>query len=376
MNISISREQLLPALISTSSVVEKRQTLPILSNLLMKQSNGQLSITGSNLEVEVNKTINGLGTDEVEVTLAANKLVEICRALPAGSMLNIKIDQGKAILTSGKSRFTLKSLPSNEFPELQAMDYQERFTLPVTALKSILEMTSFSMAAQDVRYYLNGILLEVESNRVVAVATDGHRLSKSEALLDDSQTPDKHQIIIPRKAIQEIMRLLTALSETGGEGESVRLELNSKHLKLSAGDTVITSTLINGQFPEYESILAADLDKSIQIERQHFVEALTRIAVLTNDRLHGVRLNFRDNVLKISTNNPEQEEAEDEIECVYEGEEITTSFNVNYIIEALKVINSENVLINIKDNDSVCLLDKPGYTLSAWLVMTMRLYLN
>ena len=373
MNISISREQLLPALISTSSVVEKRQTLPILSNLLIKQKNGLLSITGSNLEVEVNKKISGVGTDEVEVTLAASKLVEICRALPSGSTINIKIQQGKAILTSGKSRFTLKSLPYNEFPDLQAMDYQERFTLPVTALKSILELTSFSMAAQDVRYYLNGILLEVENNRVVAVATDGHRLSKSEAVLDDNQTPDKHQIIIPRKAIQEIMRLLTSLSESGGEGESVRLELNNKHLKLSAGDTIITSTLINGQFPEYESILAADLDKSIQVDRQQFVEALTRIAVLTNDRLHGVRLNFRDNLLKISTNNPEQEEAEDEISCVYEGEEITTSFNVNYIIEALKVINSDNVIINIKDKDSVCLLEKPGDPLSAWLVMPMRL---
>jgi len=373
MNIKIKREQLLPALISTSSVVEKRQTLPILSNLLLKQKEGILSITGSNLEVEVNKTLSGLGSDEIEITLAANKLVEICRALPVGSSININIEPGKAILTSGKSRFTLKSLPANEFPELQAIDYQERFTLPVQAFKGILELTSFSMAAQDVRYYLNGILLEVEKNRLVAVATDGHRLSKSEALLDKNQTPDKHQIIIPRKAIQEIMRLLNTLSESGAEAETVKLELNTKHLKLSASDTVITSTLINGQFPEYESILSADLDKSIQIDRQQFLESLTRISVLTNDRLHGVRLNFCDNVLKVSTNNPEQEEAEDELPCIYEGEDITTSFNVNYIIEALKVINSEQVIINIKDKDSVCLLEKPNDELSAWLVMPMRL---
>ncbi len=375
MNINIKREQLLPALISTSSVVEKRQTLPILSNLLLKQKEGVLSITGSNLEVEVNRTLSDLGggSDEFEITLAANKLVEICRALPVGSSINIKIETGKAILTSGKSRFTLKSLPANEYPELKAMDYQERFTLPVLAFKGILELTSFSMAAQDVRYYLNGILLEVENNRLVAVATDGHRLSKSEALLDNNQTPDKHQIIIPRKAIQEIMRLLNTLSESGAETETVKLELNTKHLKLSASDTVITSTLINGQFPEYESILSADLDKSIQIDRQQFLESLTRISVLTNDRLHGVRLKFFDNVLKVSTNNPEQEEAEDELPCVYEGEDITTSFNVNYIIEALKVINSEQVIVNIKDKDSVCLLEKPNDELSAWLVMPMRL---
>jgi len=374
MNIKIKREQLLPALISTSSVVEKRQTLPILSNLLLKLKNGVLSITGSNLEVEVNKSLSGVSADDVEITLAANKLVEICRALPPGSDITIKVDPGKAIVTSAKSRFTLKSLPANEFPELKAMEYQERFTLPVDAFKRILELTAFSMAAQDVRYYLNGILLEVENNRLVAVATDGHRLSKSEALLDNNQTPDKHQIIIPRKAIQEIMRLLNSLSETGGgETESVKLELNNKHLKLSASDTIITATLINGQFPEYESILSADLDKSIQINRQQFLESLSRISVLTNDRLHGVRLNFNDNVLKVSTNNPEQEEAEDELPCAYEGEEITTSFNVNYIIEALKVIDSENVILNIKDKDSVCLIEKPGDELSAWLIMPMRL---
>jgi DNA polymerase-3 subunit beta len=375
MNIKIKREQLLPALISTSSVVEKRQTLPILSNLHLKQKEGVLSITGSNLEVEVNKTLSGVSSDEIEITLAANKLVDICRALPPGSNINIKIEPGKAILTSAKSRFTLKTLPANEFPLLQAVEYKERFTLPVREFKEILELTSFSMAAQDVRYYLNGILLEVDNDRLVAVATDGHRLSKSEARLDNNQTPDKHQIIIPRKAIQEIMRLLNSVaeSESGAKPETVKLELNNKHLKLSASDTIITSTLINGQFPEYESILSADLDKSIQIDRQQFLESLTRISVLTNDRLHGVRLHFKENVLKISTNNPEQEEAEDELPCVYDGEEITTSFNVNYIIEALKVTNSEHMIINIKDKDSVCLLQKPGDELSSWLVMPMRL---
>ncbi len=373
MNIKINREQLLPALLSTTSVVEKRQTLPILSNLLIKQTDSILSITGSNLEVEVNKKISGLSPNNIELTIAANKLVEITRALPANSDVNIKVDQDKAILTAAKSRFTLKTLPANEFPVLQDIDYQERFSLPTKAFKRILELTAFSMAAQDVRYYLNGILLEVNKDRLIAVATDGHRLSKSEVVLENNQAPDKHQIIIPRKAIQEIMRLLSGLVEDDQSQETIKLELNNKHLKISAADTVITSTLINGQFPEYESILSADLDKSIQINRQQFLEALTRIAVLTNDRLHGVRLNFNDNLLKVSTNNPEQEEAEDELACEYSGEEITTSFNVNYIIEALKAIDSETVTVNIKDKDSVCLLEKPDDPLSAWLVMPMRL---
>ena len=374
MNIKINRDKLLPALLATSSVVEKRQTLPILSNLLLKQSDNHLSITGSNLEVEVNKTLTEMGSDSVNVTLSASKLVDICRALPTGASINMKVDQDKTTLTSAKSRFILKSLPASEFPELLVNVYEERITLPVQSLKSILDRTSFSMAAQDVRYYLNGVLLEINTSRLVAVATDGHRLSKSEILLDNSQTPDKHQIIIPRKAIQEIMRLLNTLSESdNAESEPVKLEFNNKHLKLSAADTIITSTLINGQYPEYESILSADLDKSINLNRQQFLEALIRIAVLTNDRLHGVRLNFKDNNLKVSTNNPEREEAEDELPCSYDGDEITTSFNVNYIIEALKVIDSEEVIIHIKDKDSVCLLEQPGDSNSSWLVMPMRL---
>jgi len=373
MNIKINRDQLLPALISTSSVVEKRQTLPILSNLLLQQRDGTLSITGSNLEVEVCKTLDGMIDDELSVTLAAGKLLDICRALPQGSNINLKISENKVLLTSGKSRFTLKSLPANEFPALKAMEYQERFALPTREFKRILELTAFSMAAQDVRYYLNGILLEVDNNRLVAVATDGHRLSKSEVRLDSNQSPDKHQIIIPRKAVQEIMKLLNTLSDDS-ESETVTLELNNKHIKLTAADTVITSTLISGQYPEYESILAADLDKSILIDRQLFLESLNRISVLTNDRLHGVRLKFENNLLKVSTNNPEQEEAEDELYCSYDDEEIVTSFNVNYIRDALKIVDSEQIILNIKDKDSVCLIEKPDDEfLSSWLVMPMRL---
>lgn len=374
MKIKINRETLLPALIATSNIVEKRQTLPILANLLLKQSKGILSITGSNLEVEVNKTIGGFDSQELEITLSASKLLEICRTLPVGCDIDIKINEKTVVLSSGKSRFTLKTLAAKEYPVLQAMEYQERFTLPIVAFRKILDLTAFSMAAQDVRYYLNGILLEVNHNRLIAVATDGHRLSKSEVILDDNQTPDKQQIIIPRKAILEIMRLLSTISDSKeATPETVKLELNSKHLRLSTADTVITSTLISGQFPEYESILSADLDKAIRVDRQLFLDSLIRISVLTNDRLHGVRLVFNENILKVSTNNPEQEEAQDELACEYEGGEIVTSFNVNYIIDALKVIDTEKIIMHIKDKDSVCLLEKPDDSLSSWLIMPMRL---
>ena len=373
MNIEINRNQLLPALSTTSSVVEKRQTLPILSNLLIQKKNNTLSITGSDLEVEVNKLISGVNPEgDAEVTLSANKILEICRTLPDNSIVKFNIgSEGKAVVTSGKSRFTLKTLPVNEYPALQTVGFEDRFNVDIAEFKKILGATSFSMATQDVRYYLNGILLEVEGNRLVAVATDGHRLAKSETLLE-THHPEKHQIIIPRKAIQEIGRLLNSVEE-GEENAVIKVELNKKHVRLSAGDTIITSTLINGNFPEYRSILSADLDKKILVNRQQLLEALIRISVLTNDRLHGVRLKFENNEIKISTNNPEQEEAEDEIPCAYTEEEILTSFNVNYIIEALKAIDSEDINLNIKDKDSVCVIDSVNDPDSVWLVMPMRL---
>ncbi len=374
MNIEINRDQLLPALSTTSSVVEKRQTLPILSNLLIKKGLDKLSITGSDLEVEVNKLIAGVGPagERAEVTLSANKFLEICRALPIGSIVKINISgDGKAVVTSGKSRFTLKTLPVNEYPALQTVDFEDRFTVSVKEFKKILNATSFSMATQDVRYYLNGILLEIDGNNLIAVATDGHRLAKSETMLETNH-PEKHQIIIPRKAILEIGRLLSSVEEAGSE-PVVKVELNKKHVRLSAGDTVITSTLINGNFPEYRSILSAELDKKIQVDRVLLLEALMRTSVLTNDRLHGVRLKFENNLIQISTNNPEQEEAEDEIPCEYNEEEILTSFNVNYIIEALKAIESDTINLNIKDKDSVCVINSSSNPESVWLVMPMRL---
>ncbi len=373
MNIQINRDLLLPALASTSSVVEKRQTLPILSNLLFHKTDTSLSITGSDLEVEVNKLIDNVeGQGDAQVTLSANKILEICRALPSAAMLKINAsDEGKAVVTSGKSRFTLKTLPAEEYPALKTVDFEERFSVSAVQLKGILDLTAFSMATQDVRYYLNGILLEIDGNRLIAVATDGHRLAKSETLLETNH-PEKRQVIIPRKAIQEISRLLNSALEKDAQ-ILIKIELNQKHLRMSVADTVITSTLINGNFPEYQSILNAELDKTVLVDRQGLLEALMRISVLTNDRLHGVRLRFADNLIKISTNNPEQEEAEDEIACEYDEEEILTSFNVNYIIEALKAINSEKVNLNIKDKDSVCVMDTPDDKNSMWLVMPMRL---
>lgn len=376
MKIIINQKQLLPALLACNSVVERKQTIPILSNLLFKLKEKVLYITGSNLEVEITRTIPFDSDEEFFISLSSNKLVDICRALPSGCNITIRVEDGKAIITAAKSRFTLKTLPPEDFPKLKLDDFEERFSVPAAAFKNMLELTAFSMAAQDVRFYLNGLLLEVNKDRLIVVATDGHRLSKSEVILSEDQSPDKHQIIIPLKATQEIIRLLSNLTDEKQENKTsdIKVEFNKKHLYINTPNTTISSTLINGQYPDYAGILATNLDKTIQINRQHFLDTLVRTAILTNDIRHGVRLHFtEDNILNVSTNNPEQEAAEDELPCVYDGKEITTSFNVNYMIEALKVIDSEEVLLHIKDKDSVCLLEKPGDSLSSWMVMPMRL---
>ncbi len=371
MNIQINREKLLPSLISTASVVEKRQTLPILSNLLLTQVGDTLNITGSDLEVEVNKKVTGLEPSEANVTLAAGKLLDICRALPKEANIKIEILEDKAILKSGRSKFTLKTLPSEDYPSLQTIDFEERVDVPAKDLLHILDLTSFSMAVHDVRYYLNGVYLEFKENRGISVATDGHRLSKSELELSSPVGSDR-SVIIPRKAILEIARFLHTVADGKGEG-LVRIESNKKHIRVSAGDTVLTSTLVDGQFPEYQSILDVNLDKQVTIDRLALLESLQRMAVLTNDRLHGVGIELSENLIHVKTNNPEQEEAQDEIPCEYEGQTIKTSFNVNYFIDALKIIDADQVYLKLKDKDSVCVIVNPDDDKSTWLVMPMRL---
>lgn len=371
MNIRINRETFLPALTTAASVVERRQTLPILSNLLIRQEGDTIHLTGSDLEVEINQSVLAAENQQVEVTLSASKLLDICKVLPKNADIDIAVSGTSAVMKSGRSRFTLKTLPVEEYPSLQTVDFEERLDVNAADLLQIFHLTSFSMAVQDVRYYLNGVLLDFSGNRVVAVATDGHRLSKSEFELPTAVANDR-QMIVPRKAVLEITRLLSAVAEAG-DAKTVRLETNKKHLRVSALDTTLTCTLIDGQFPEYQSIINVDLNKDILMDRVALLESFQRMAVLTNDRLHGVRIELSDQLLKVTTNNPEQEEAEDEIPCDYSGEEVKTSFNVNYLIEALRIIPAEKVVLRLKDKDSVCVIANPNDDKSTWLVMPMRM---
>lgn len=357
----------MPALSLVISVVEKRQTLPILANLYMALQEGVLTLVGTDLEVEIAETLRGVEGEDGICTVTSRKLFDICRMLPENAEISFRKEQDNMLVKSGRSRFTLKTLPAEEFPRIETDNWEERIRIDRLQFKQLLDKTSFSMATQDVRYYLNGVMLELDDKKLTAVATDGHRLSQSEMKLGITINNER-QIIVPRKAVQEINRFLEA-----GEEEEITLEINRNQVKLTRGETILITKLLEGKYPEYKSILETELQHTLLLERLPLLNMLSRAAVLTNDRFRGVRMDVEDDVMTVNAHNPEHEEAEDRIAVDYQGEKIEAGFNVTYMIEALRVIPSDFVELSIQDNDSICYLQKPGDDKSLWLIMPMRL---
>ena len=358
---------MLPTLNLVCSVVEKRQTLPILANLYFHHDSGVLNIVGTDIEVEISQTIEGIEGDNGSFTVSARKVLDISRTLPASAVINFKMDSDKVIISSGRSRYTLKVLEANDFPRIEAGNWEERFRIPQNSLKKLLDNTSFAMAVQDVRYYLNGILFEIKDKSLRAIATDGHRLAQSDVEID-LNIDEVRQLIIPRKAIAEIGRFLD-----GDEETELTIEVSKNHLKLSRENTVLITKLIDGKFPEFKGVLETELSIVIALNRADFIEMLTRAAVLTTDRFKGVRINLDKNLLKVTANNPEQEEAVEEMVMDYTGEQIETGYNVSYLIDAARVVNGENIEVHLQGNDGICIIRQPNDLDSTWLVMPMRI---
>jgi DNA polymerase-3 subunit beta len=303
MKLSIARDQLLKPLQQVSGVVEKRQTLPVLANVLMVVDAGKLALTGTDLEVELIARTDLAGEfGDGEITVPARKLLDICKSLPASAEVELKQDGQKLVLKSGKSRFTLVTLPANEFPNLEEGMGAFSLTMTQQALKKLIDKTSFAMAQQDVRYYLNGMLFEVTSGRLRTVATDGHRLAMSDA---EAQTDavERLQVIVPRKGVHELARLLT-----DDEG-TVTITLGSNHIRATVGNVTFTSKLIDGKFPDYERVLPKGGDKIVLANREELRQSLTRAAILSNEKFRGIRLQLTPDLLRIQANNPDQEEA-------------------------------------------------------------------
>jgi len=309
MKFSIKREDILKPLQTIVGVVERRQTLPVLSNILMVIKNKTLSMTTTDLEVEMVAKTPLESSEDGDITIPARKFVDICRALPDNASLTILLDDEKQRVTvrSGKSRFNLATLPASDFPGLEDINTQFTFSLPQKALKRLIEKTSFAMAQQDVRYYLNGLLLEVSDGKIRSVATDGHRLALCTHECDTH--PDETiQLIVPRKGIMELVKLLEDSEEI------VEVQVSSNHIKISLNDFVFTSKLIDGRFPDYERVIPKDSDKMIVVNRESIRQAMVRTSILSNEKYRGIRLRLQNDLLQAQANNPEMEEAEEDIE--------------------------------------------------------------
>ncbi len=366
MRFILPREALLKPLQQVVGVVERRQTLPVLSNLLVHVGGETVTFTGTDLEVEMVASANAEDPRDGEVTIPARKLFDICRALPDGARVKLEQTGDRVSISAGRSRFTLATLPATEFPVIENIDVLECVSLPEVVLKDLIGHTSFAMAHQDVRYYLNGLLLDLRDKTLRCVATDGHRLALCETTLGTEITA-RRQIIIPRKGVLELQGLFE-----GGEG-LVELELGRNHVRVRRGSVTFTSKLIDGRFPDYEAVIPIGADKDIQVGREELRFALQRAAILTNEKYRGVKLEVNPNRLRIVAHNPEQEEAVEELEVSTSVSDLSVGFNVNYLMDALAALSGDEVVLSLRDAQSSCLLRKVGSDDIRHVVMPLRL---
>ena len=368
MNINIQKETLEKPLSQIIGVVEKRQTLPILGNVYLELKNSLLTLIGSDLETEITTRVENVEGSDGKTTVSARKLYDICRSLPNESQLSLLIEQdNKMVLKAGKSRFTLQTLGADDYPRLEETQWKQEFDLTQSQLNSLLTRTSFSMAQQDVRYFLNGLLLEIHNDQILSVATDGHRLAKTQVAVNPLGI-DLVQSIIPRKAVIEIGKFLDANSDA-----IVNVKLNASHISIQSGHFMFISKLIDGRFPDYEKVIPANLDKHVIINRENLINILGRAAILSNEKFRGVSLRVDNNVLEVRSHNPDQEHAKDEMEVDYNAEAIEIGFNVNYLLEALKACESENIDLGLLDPNTSCTFHSQESSDTLYLIMPMRL---
>ena len=367
MRFTMQRETLLKPLQAVQGVVERRQTLPILANFLLAIDDGRLSVTGTDMEIELVAGADLPDAEPGEVTVPARKLVDICRSLPADAEIRLEVDGERAQVRSGRSRFTLSTLPSGDYPSSDALLGELRLTVKQGALKRLIELTHFAMAHQDVRYYLNGLLFDVGEGVLRAVATDGHRLAIAEMPAPEADTP--RQVIVPRKAISELLRLL------GSGDEEVSIDIGSNAIRVGLPEVRLTSKLIDGKFPDYRRVVPTEesSDKQVVVDRELVRQSLARASILSNDKYRAVRLSLESGKLRVIANNPEQEEAEDEVEVEYEGEPLEIGFNVSYLIDALSALPGDEATMHLGDASSSCLITPKGEGDCQYVVMPMRL---
>lgn len=369
MKLLVDRETLLKPLQLVAGVVERRQTLPILSNVLLKTKKSLLTLIGTDLEIELQGRIElEQNIDQGDITVPARKFIDICRALPEKADVELSLDGQKLVIRSGRSRFGLATLPAQDFPNIEDFPAQLEFIIPQSDFRSLIEKTYFAMAQQDVRYYLNGMLLEVSEGQLVSVATDGHRMAYNKIAANVSGSM---QIVIPRKGVMEILRLMSTTEE------DVTVKLGMNQIQLSTRNYIFTTKLIDGKFPDYNRVIPNGGDKIVVINRDVLKQTLSRVAVLANEKHHGIRLELSSGVLKIVANNAEQEEAEEELSVDYKGVEIQVGFNVSYLLDVMTALEPGNICLILSNSDNSIRIQQENMgeknNNSIYVVMPMRL---
>ncbi len=367
MKFSAQRTSLLTPLQHVIGAVERKQTSAILGNILI-EANDTVVLTATDSEIEL-QALADIHIDQPgSVTVPARKFFDICRHLPDSARIDFDAEGDKAKLKSGRSRFTLSTLPANEFPKSDGLKDAQKVKLTAEELQKSLQATAFSMAQQDVRFYLNGLLLEIGAQRLSCVATDGHRLAYSQCVTKaEPETPVR--AIVPRKSVSELQRLLG----TAEPDDEVTIHVTPQQLQVALNDVRLTTKLIDGSFPDYNRVIPTDSNKELVIDCNTLKQALTRASVLSNEKYRGVRLALQTGVLTISTNNPEQEEAVDELEVDYNGDSAEIGFNVQYLLDVLSAVDTENAVIRLKDGNSSALITPEQDNDRQYVVMPMRL---
>jgi DNA polymerase-3 subunit beta len=366
MKFDIKREVFLQPLSQVVGVVERKQTLPVLANFLISARGGEVTVSGTDMEVELIAAVKAEVKAEGEITLPARKLVDIVRALPDGVTIGVTADGDKATVSSGRSRFTLATLPATEFPATDQVETLEAVKIQEVKVKGLLEKTAFAMANQDVRYYLNGLLFEFRDGRLRTVATDGHRLAICDLDSEVAVSSDR-QLIVPRKGVMEMVRML------GDSENEVELAIGKNHIRLVRGRTVLTSKLIDGRFPDYEAVIPVGTDREIKIDRDGFTHALQRAAILSNEKYRGVRLEAGGEAVKIIAHNPQHEEAVENLEAEMNFDQIAVGFNVTYLLDALTALQTTEVRMALRDANSSCLISGVEDSADRHVVMPLKL---
>ncbi len=365
MQFIVAREHLLKPLQQVCAVLSSRPNIPVLNNVLLHIEGGNLTITGTDLEVELSTHAQLTSGTNGKFTIPAKKFLDICRSLPDDAEISVSFEEDRAIVRSGRSKFNLATLPAEEYPNLTDWQSEVDFTIAQATLRRLIEATQFSMANQDARYFLNGMKFETEGNLLRTVATDGHRLAVCTIALE--QELQNHSVIVPRKGVLELSRLLEP------SDQPARLQIGTNNLRICLDGIVFTSKLIDGRFPDYRRVLPRNADRILEAEWETLKQAFVRAAILSNERFRSVRLQLSENQLKITATNPEQEEAEEIIDVSYNGEEMEVGFNVSYILDVLNALKCQRVRMRLTDASSSCLMENNEDSSAEYVIMPMRL---